>query len=157
MDEIVEIECNIKELFDAISVLEKVQFEQDKEYLQKSKIKLQNENNEWCDVVGLITKSASTRNLMFNTGIKLGCADNHLIRTEGSDCVNDEIICIKNDTKLDDEIVYDLQIDTPSHLYRTANGIIHHNTLIAQSIAKLLDVPFIIADATSLTESGLTY
>lgn len=47
-----------------------------------------------------------------------------------------------------------IMIDHPEHLYITDNYITTHNTLLARTIAKMLDVPFAIADATSLTEAG---
>ena len=52
------------------------------------------------------------------------------------------------------ENMYDFELsDESNHRYYT-NGILSHNTLIAKTVAKLLNVPFTIADATVLTESG---
>jgi len=45
-------------------------------------------------------------------------------------------------------------IDHPEHLYLTDNYVVTHNTFLLKNIAKLLDVPLAITDATTLTESG---
>src|ERR1035437_6607308 len=47
-----------------------------------------------------------------------------------------------------------ISIADPSHLYVTDNYIRTHNTHLAQHLASFLDVPFTIADATTLTEAG---
>ena len=45
-------------------------------------------------------------------------------------------------------------IDHPDHLYVTDDFIVTHNTLMAQTIAKILKIPFTIADSTSITSEG---
>jgi hypothetical protein len=164
------IRCKIGELFSAVETLENHSFELDVEYLQKSKIQIQDENNNWCNVPALIKKESATRRLTFSDESFIECADKHLIRISGTTCEyaedvlpGDEIqktngtflICMSNEL-LTKNAVYDLQIDNETHLYQTANGMVHHNTLLAQTIARLLDVPFTIADATTITESGLS-
>lgn len=47
-----------------------------------------------------------------------------------------------------------IKIDSDDHLYITDNYVVTHNTLTVKTIAKLFDLPYIIADATSLTEAG---
>lgn len=47
-----------------------------------------------------------------------------------------------------------IMIDHPEHLYITDDYVVTHNTLIVKTIAKLFDLPCVIADATSLTEAG---
>lgn len=47
-----------------------------------------------------------------------------------------------------------IMIDSADHLYITDNYVVTHNTLTVKTIAKLFDLPYIIADATSLTEAG---
>jgi endopeptidase Clp ATP-binding regulatory subunit ClpX len=47
-----------------------------------------------------------------------------------------------------------IYIDHEDHLYLTDNFIVTHNTLLCQTLAKILDVPFAIGDATTITEAG---
>jgi len=47
-----------------------------------------------------------------------------------------------------------IMVDHPEHLYVTNNYVVTHNTFTIQTVAKILDVPFALVDATSLTESG---
>lgn len=163
------IETTFESLFDRISIEENVIHQLDQEYFQKKPIEIQNESGDWCPVVGLITKKDRLRVLKWSDGSITECADKHWIRVQETHCrlaaafkVGDEIvradgvsiICMSNELSEKEETFYDLQIDTPSHLYQTADGIVHHNTLLAQTIARMLDVPFAIADATSLTEAG---
>jgi hypothetical protein len=169
MDHLKEFRCSIGELFDAIAEYESHTFITNEEFLQKTQIQLQDAENNWKNVPALIKKRAKIVKLTFSDNSFIECADKHLIRIFGDDCklakdiqIGEEIqksdgtfvFCIENLNLNKEEDVFDLQIDTPTHLYQTANGIVHHNTLLAQSIAKYLDVPFAIADATSLTEAG---
>lgn len=101
-------------------------------------------------------------------GLSLICADNHIVFTSNFNeifvkelnigdkiiTINglDEIINIKNTNE--EENMYDFELNKKSnHRYYT-NGILSHNTLIARTIAKMLNVPFTIVDATVLTEAG---
>lgn len=47
-----------------------------------------------------------------------------------------------------------ISVNHPDHLYVTDNFVVTHNTEIARRIAEYLDLPFAIADATSVTEAG---
>ena len=101
-------------------------------------------------------------------GLELICADDHIV------FLRDLSEIFAKDLKINDEIItkmgidtiisvtnmnvyenmYDFELsDSSNHRYYT-NGILSHNTLLAKSIAKMLDVPFAIADATVLTEAG---
>ena len=163
-----ELETTFSELFDYISKSENIVHQLDQEYIQKTHIEIQNEQGNWCSVMGFITKQDKLRILEWSDGSTTKCADKHWIRTIGNKCkmasdfkVGDEIeradgiflICLSNEIN-EENIFYDIQIDSPSHLYQTANGIVHHNTLLAQTLARILNVPFAMADATSLTQAG---
>ena len=106
--------------------------------------------------------------LYIEGGYHLCCADNHIIYRSDMQQVFAKDICEGTYVMTDkgprevlvkhhrdfDETMYDFQLPEDSnHRYYT-NGILSHNTYIARTIAKLLDVPFCIADATTLTEAG---
>jgi len=169
MKELVEVEVEIGRLFDTLSTIFDMRFVPDQEEIIPFHMQIQDETNTWNDIPALITKVSNMNKLTFDDGSLLRCADLHLIRTKDTECiyakdikVNDVITscdgklltCVSNVTDGEDEITYDLQINTQTHLYRTANGLVHHNTHTIQNIAKIMDVPFSIVDATSLTESG---
>ena len=101
-------------------------------------------------------------------GLELICADDHIV------FLRDLSEIFAKDLKINDEIItkmgidtiisvtnmniyenmYDFELsDSSNHRYYT-NDILSHNTLLAKSVAKMLDVPFAIADATVLTEAG---
>lgn len=101
-------------------------------------------------------------------GIDLYCADNHILFDDEFEQIMVKDICpgyfvmtqtgpveVAQVTKLDEfENMYDFELPAGScHRYYT-NGILSHNTYIARTIAKLLDVPFCIVDSTVLTEAG---
>ena len=107
-------------------------------------------------------------NIITYNGLRLKCADNHILFDNnykeiyvkhlhiGDEIITkygiDKIIYI-NRSEIS-ENMYDFELaDDTNHRYYT-NGILSHNTEIARSIAKMLNVPMAIADATSLTQSG---
>lgn len=57
-------------------------------------------------------------------------------------------------TKVGHAPVKCILIDHPDHLYLTDHCVITHNTLIAKTLAKIINVPFAIGDATTITEAG---
>jgi ATP-dependent Clp protease ATP-binding subunit ClpX len=121
----------------------------------------------WVDIVSLNeTIPYKKYKIETESGLTLECADTHIIFDENMNevFVKDKpnfiqtingIEKIVDITIFDDyENMYDFELSKNSnHRYYT-NGILSHNTLIAKTVAKLLNVPFTIADATVLTESG---
>lgn len=143
-----QIEIEISNLFKGIELLEKIEFSENQEYFQKEKIQIQNENGEWKNIVGMITKKDKTRKICYDSGDTSNTALKHLILTKNGVKKVSEID--KNDliVKADGTIirmtkskisgiatVYDFEIEDDNHLYQTANGIIHHNTELAKQMA----------------------
>lgn len=121
----------------------------------------------WVDIVSL-NKTIPYKKYKIETesGLILECADDHILFDENMNevFVKDKpnfiqtingIEKVVDITIFDDyENMYDFELSNESnHRYYT-NGILSHNTLIAKTVAKLLNVPFTIADATVLTEAG---
>ena len=146
------IEIEIKELFDIIELLEGNKFEDNIEYFQDEIIFIQNENDEWVKVVGMITKTDKIRKLTFDSGDVTEVANKHLISINNTICeeaanlkVGDSIKkSDKSDIKLisneifPEERVYDIEVDSDNHLYKTSNGIIHHNTQLFRILSGLI-------------------
>jgi len=121
----------------------------------------------WADIVSLNeTIPYQKYYIETESGLSLICADDHILFDENMNevFVKDKpnfIQTINGVEKVIDIVIfddyenmYDFElIENSNHRYYT-NGILSHNTLIAKTIAKMLDVPFTIADATVLTESG---
>ena len=172
MEKLKFIECSIKEVFDAIERIHQKEtgnaikflgnpsFEH---YLNDGDIQIQDENENWVNISCLLTKKSELVSLSFEdeTGkeYKVIVADKHLIRTTGTNCVlaedleNGTLVTLSNNTtafltqkerlkEQGSEIVYDMTVDTPTHLYQTANGIVHHNTVTAKTVAKVLKRKF---------------
>lgn len=121
----------------------------------------------WVDIVSLNeTIPYKKYKIETESGLTLECADTHIVFDENMNevFVKDKpnfIQTINGIKKVVDiaifddyENMYDFELSNESnHRYYT-NGILSHNTLIAKTVAKLLNVPFTIADATTLTEAG---
>ena len=123
----------------------------------------------WVDIVSLHeTIPYLTYQLTLSDNTVLNCADNHIVFNEkfeevfvkdlkhGDNIITKDGICevISSVNTNVYHTMYDFELPNNSnHRYYT-NNILSHNTMIARTIAKMLDVPFAIADATTLTESG---
>ena len=121
----------------------------------------------WADITALHqTVPYKIYEIETETGLKLKCADNHIVFDENMNeiFIKEKPTCIKtingNEKIIDFKIsntyenMYDFELSEKSnHRYYT-NGILSHNTLLCKTIARMIDVPFVIADATSLTQSG---
>lgn len=148
-----EIELSYKALFEIIAQEENITYKLDQEYFQKTPIQILDENSKWIDVNGLITKKSEIYILELDGIEYLKCADKHLIMTNDGlktvdTLVNGDIIVtpnenihitniVKGDFK---ETVYDMEVDSESHLYQIANGTIHHNTLLTSAIVKYANI-----------------
>lgn len=101
-------------------------------------------------------------------GFELVCADNHIVfdgdlneifvqnLSAGDVIITEKGKSIVSEVIVTDEYehMYDFELaDDSNHRYYT-NGILSHNTLMLRTLAKLLDVPFTIVDATVFTEAG---
>lgn len=146
-----EIELNYETLFEIISLEEQTSYNIDTEYFQETPIQVMNDNNEWINVNGLITKLAPIIDIELDDDEHLQCASTHLVQlidktlkkaneielgeklmnaTDGYSTVTNIIDNHKT------EIVYDIEVDSEAHLYQIANGTIHHNTLLTSAIIK---------------------
>lgn len=147
-----ELECSIGEIFDAIQQLENIEFQHDVEQFQKSQILIPDEKSDWINIKGLITKQDSTRELKFSDSTVLKVANKHKMFDGRQEIMVDTITEGHEFTKADGtlvtvvsntlhdlvETVYDMEVDSATHLYQTADGLIHHNTELARQLSEQL-------------------
>lgn len=140
----------IEKLFAAISKKENHNFVPYEEYRQNSKIKIKDEFGEFQNVPFLITKNGDRQVVKFDNGESVDAASDHLLSYDGKNCkllkdysVGDEVQKGNGETLKVVEIsnletggiFYDLNIDTPTHLYQDSKGFVHHNTAIIEKMA----------------------
>lgn len=142
------ITCTFKELFDAITYLEGHKFQDDEEYFQKQNIKIQDLDG-YSSINGLIKKKSATISIMLENGVQIDCAKKHILFDKNNNeifaddiFVGDSVLttdgqikCISKNKRLENEDVFDLEVNNKSHTYVTANGVVSHNTLITSSIS----------------------
>jgi len=144
-------EITYENLFKLISLEEDFEFCYDDEFLQETYLEIQNEHNEWVEISGLIKKQANLVEISVNDNKKITCADSHLfkMRDGGLLRANDLVkgvalfnsnagsFTVSNVEKLECcGDVYDIEVDNVTHLYQTADGFVHHNTLLTSAIIK---------------------
>lgn len=147
-----EIELTYETLFEIISQEEQMSYKDNTEYFQETHIQVLDEHNEWIDVKGLITKQAEMLHVEVDADESFDCAKTHLVQLDdgslkyvrdlnlGERLANgkstDQIIVTNIIDKEEVETVYDIEVDSETHLYQISNGTIHHNTLLTSAIIK---------------------
>lgn len=148
-----ELTCTIEEVFKAVTALEGLEFTHDQEQFQRSTINIQDEYGNWINVNGLITKIDHIREItMVNINdepITIRTANRHKmydgVNTILVDSIeehhtfitaqSDELTVITNELQDVVETVYDMSVESETHLYQTADGLIHHNTELARQLS----------------------
>lgn len=150
-----EITLEIKDLFDFVSYKFGVDFvENEFVDLDKLGLKVQipNAENEYIDINGLIIKKDDIYETSFDNGKVLKSAAEHLISVEpfhkpeecltrltkdwepGDDIPYLNTRCISNKKIAENEIVYGISVVDDKHLYKDADGMIHHNTYTVRKV-----------------------
>lgn len=160
------VTVKIKHLFEVISELyDEFTYNEPKEI--KHDIMVQTQDSEWVECSHLIKKEDKIREIEFESGIKSKTALDHLY-FNGEKCINASLLKINDEIKsihgfekivkindFNKEDVYDLTIQTPEHLYLTANGLIHHNTSFIRSLSTLTGIPLVVIEAPHITQEHL--
>lgn len=137
-----EMNIKIGQLFDFIKDKYNVTFETDTFVETPFKLETKSEKDEWVPVKKLVVKKDDIWETELSNGTTLKTAAQHLVCTdpEKNLCKNTESLnsgdtldyleteVVSNKKVLEDETVYGWEIDTASHLYKTPNGVVHHNT-----------------------------
>lgn len=146
-----EVEITYENLFKLISEEESVIFENEQEYFQKTPLQIQNENDEWVSIKGLIKKESTTVKIEIDNSTEIICADKHLIQLNNGNMKYAH--CLVEGDKLQNgnngsstvtkveltnkiEEVFDVEVDSQKHLYQCALGLVHHNTLLTSAIVE---------------------
>lgn len=147
----IDVNIKIEDLFRLISDYEKVEFKPEQEVLINSEIKIKDEHGSWKNVPAMITKECKGLKITFSDGNSVIAAKEHRI-FNGFECVFfkdiivgdsfiktcGDFVTVVSIENVDDTLFYDVEIDTPTHLYQDSNGFIHHNTEVAKRIAEAL-------------------
>lgn len=155
----------IGQLFTILSEYEKLRFVPNQEQFINSDLKIQDENNNWININAAITKEDQGLEIKFETGESIKGAKKHLV-FNGENCQfldsivfgnkikksNGDTIVVSSVTDINDTLFYDLSVESDSHLYQTANGIIHHNTELAKLLAANLDMKLLKYDMSEYQE-----
>lgn len=155
----------IGNLFKIFELYEKLTFVPEKEHFLNSTVQIQNETGEWVNIPAAITKEDTGLQITFGNGDIVKGAKKHLIYT-GDQCVflsslvigdnitkaSGEVIEVIDISDIPDTTFYDLSVDSPTHLYQTTNGIVHHNTELAKLLSENLSMKLIRFDMSEYQE-----
>ena len=157
----VEMTISMSDLFKALEIYEKASFEYDKEQFINSEILIEDEKSNWIPIPAAIKKTDTGIKIHINSGEVIHCARKHRIIVDGKSvskfaeniAIGDVIIdacginhIVINIEESSDTDFYDVMVDSPTHLYQSANRFVHHNTEIAKQLANILNVPLIRID-----------
>jgi hypothetical protein len=157
----------IGKLFSILEQYEKLNFVPEQEQFLNSPLQIKNEHNNWVTINAAVTKNDSGLAVTFSNGDVIKGASKHLISIDGSEkCVflkdlilgetitkaNGEKIQITEIIATNDSVFYDLSVESDTHLYQTANGIVHHNTELAKLLAENLGMKLLRYDMSEYQE-----
>ena len=152
-------------LFELFEMYEKLNFVPGTEQYLNSPMKIQDEHNNWIDVPAAITKTGAGLKVTFSNGDVVHGEKKHLIST-GDKCVflqslsvgesitkaSGEVIQVTDITPTSNTLFYDITVDSETHLYQTANGIVHHNTEAAKLLASNMSMKLLRYDMAEYQE-----
>ena len=132
---------NFKAIFEKIAQKEGHTFQIDEMYSQETPLEIKDENGNFQKVSGMIIKENEILKITTKSGKIVEVASLHVIKMADEtqkytqELVIGDILANVNGPetivsieKLPVEKVYDLAIDSETHLYSDADGFIHHNT-----------------------------
>ena len=166
-----EIQLEIEELFNAVAELEDIMFVPEQEHYVKSSIKIKDEVGKFQFVPFLMTKEDEISRISFDDDSFIETALKHKLSYDGKNCkfieefkegdlvkkADDSFVKVSSIEIIGGkETVYDLNINTETHLYQDAQGFIHHNTSYFGQIADELDLHFIHIDVSGLNRDSTT-
>lgn len=132
----------IGQLFDFVKEKYNKSFEYNKLIDVPFKLQVLDEHDKWVNCSKLVKKQDALYETKFSNGITIKTAAKHIISffpeqdlhkytekiTVGDKLEYLNAFVIQNKKISDKEDVFGFQVDTNTHLYKDANGIVHHNT-----------------------------
>jgi len=157
-----EVDIKIGKLFTFLES-KGYQFKVDEGVESNLDIKIQDENSNWQNVPAFIKKKDVVHEIGLNDFVfKCGSKHKICVNKNTKECkfasdikvgdvfdYDDIIYTVKFNNVVGENFVYDIQIDSENHLYKTPNGLINHNTAITEGLAQRIaagTVPEILAD-----------
>jgi len=143
----------IKAIFDVISEKESHEFKLYHSYTPKTEFFILDENGEDVKVVGMVIKKEPILKIITSAGVMRVATEHALLTKRGQVFVKElsvgdilptqtgdlEVLEISEDGE---EIVYDLAVDSDTHLYQDSLGVVHHNTFhVEKTMESLLGSP----------------
>lgn len=163
------MKISIKELYDFVCFVQKTKPELEEQIpFRKENIKIKDENGRLISISSVIKKEDTITEITVDD-ITIKTANKHLICTDGINCKNVSELVMgdyiwKNGkqskvTKINrtknKECVYDIGVESPTHLFQTSDGIVHHNSRTVENIMSLLRMQVITVEAPHVSEEDI--
>ncbi len=158
--------ATLSNFFEFLSMKYGTEFKIDELYeLPADTLFIKDENSKLVEINGAIKKSDEVIRFELEDGISFRCAKKHILPFENEDrlAINfteaDSLMTATGNVKIakiiDESLredMFDLSVNSDTHLYQTVDGVIHHNTSFMQFFAKLVGIEMVIVEAPHISE-----
>jgi MoxR-like ATPase len=162
------VNISLKQLFDFLQKKYSYKLNiNEMQTLTKNTFFIKNEVNKLVEITDAIKKLDTVISLTSEIGT-FRCAAKHILPVNLSNTfasfvkVGDELSSSKGLVTITEisnspivEEMFDLSVNSETHLYQTADGIIHHNTSSLRQFAKLIGVRMVTIEAPHITEEHI--
>ena len=142
-----QVKITYANLFELIAQEEGISYELEKEHIQKTNLEIKDEFGDWVKINGMIIKKSPTIKITLDNSKTLVCANEHILfdwsklifakDLKVGDTIrkaNGVLSTVTAIESLDIQKVYDVEVDSKTHLYQCSIGVLHHNTLLTSAI-----------------------
>ena len=129
---------------------------------------VKDETGENVEINAAIKKIDNVLNIRLDSGKMFRCAKFHIVPVNGENLFAknliagdylttstgvDKIVEIIDEHKTED--MFDISVSSNTHLYQTADGVIHHNTSWVKDFSQLTGIELIVIEAPHITEEHI--